>query len=84
MTWSQRHPRAAVERALEHDHALPLRVEARELDGVLDRLGPGVEERSSRLAADRGESAEPLGELDVALVRDDGEVGVQEPLEPAR
>ena len=76
----QRHPRAAVERALERDDGLPLRVQARELDGVLDRLGAGVEERGARLAADRRERAEPLGELDVALVRDDREVGVQEAL----
>ena len=77
----QRQQRAAVERAVERDDALPLRVEPRELDGVLDRLGAGVEERAARLAADRGERAEPLGELDVALVRDDGEVGVEEAID---
>ena len=48
--------------------------------GVLDRLGAGVEERAARLAGDRGEHTQPLGELDVALVGDDGEVRVQEPL----
>ena len=74
----QRHPRAAVERALERDHALALRVQACELHGVLDRLGAGVEERAACLAADRRQRAEALRELDVALVRHDGEVGVQE------
>ena len=49
-----------------------------ELHRVLDRLGAGVEERAARLAADRDERAEPLGELHVALVRHDGEVRVQE------
>ena len=77
----QRHPRATVERAVERDDALPLRVEARELDGVLDRLGAGVEEGAARLAADRRERAEPLGELDVALVRDDREVRVEEAID---
>ncbi len=60
--------------------ALALRVEPRELHGVLDRLGAGVEERSSCLAADRHEGAETLRELDVPLVRHDGEVRVQEAL----
>ena len=69
-----------MEGALERDDALALRVQACELDGVLDRLGAGVEERAARLAGDRGEHTQPLGELDVALVRDDREVGVQEPI----
>ena len=74
----QRHQRAAVERAVERDDALAPRVQARELDRVLDRLGAGVEERGARLAADRDERAEPLGELHVALVRHHGEIGVEE------
>ena len=74
----QRHPRAAVERALERDHALAFRVEPRELDRVLHRLGARVEERASRLAADRRQHAEPFGELDVALVRNHRVVRVQE------
>ena len=76
----QRKPRPPVERTLEHDHGLSLRVQPRELDRVLDRLSARIEERAARLAADRGESSEPLGELDVTLVRDDGEVRVQEAL----
>ena len=66
----QRHPRPAVERPFERDDALPLRVQPGELDGVLDRLGAGVEERGARLSADRDERAEPFRELDVALVGD--------------
>ncbi len=77
----QGHPRPAVECALERDDRLALRVEARELDGVLDRLGAGVEERSTRLPGDRSQRAEPLRELDVALVRDDREVRVEEPVD---
>ena len=74
----ERQQGAAVEAALERDHARTARVEPRELDGVLDRLGTGVEERGPGLAGDRDERAEALGELDVGLVRDDRVVGVQE------
>ena len=79
----QRHrqKRAPVERALEADDALPLRVRARELDRVLDRLRSRVEERRSRLAVDGRELDQPLRELDVDLVRDDREIGVAEPRE---
>ena len=67
-----------MESAVERDDALALRVQPRQLHRVLDRLGAGVEERAARLATDRDERAEPLGELHVALVRHDGEVRVQE------
>jgi hypothetical protein len=70
-----------VERTFERDDGLPLRVEACELDGVLDRLGTGVEECGACRAANRGQLAEPLGELHVALVRDNGEIGVQEAID---
>ena len=70
-----------MERAFEGDDALALRVQPRELDRVLDGLRAGVEEGSALLAADRDERAEPLGELHVALVGDDGEVGVEEALD---
>ena len=79
---SERHgqQRAPVEAALEGDHGRPLRACARDLHGVLDRLGPGVEERGLRRRRDRRQGAEPLGELHVDLVRDDSEVGVREEL----
>jgi hypothetical protein len=67
-----------VERALEGDHRRPLRVQPRELDGVLDRFGARVEERRLGRAAERRALDQPLGELDVGLVRDYGEVGVRE------
>ena len=67
-----------MEGALERDHRRTLRVEARELDGVLDRLGAGVEEGGLGGAAERRERQQPLGELDVRLVRDDREVRVDE------
>ena len=73
-----REQRAAVEGALEGDHGRPLRVRAGELDRVLDRLGAGVEERRLGGAGDRRDRDQPLGELDVDLVRDDREVGVRE------
>jgi len=68
-----------VEGALEADHGRPAGVAARELDGVLDGLGAGVEERGLRRARERRERGQPLGVLDVDLVRDDREVGVEEP-----
>ncbi len=73
-----RQERPPVERPLERDHAGPPGVQARELDRVLDRLRAGVEERGARLARDRRERAQALGQLDRGLVRDDREVGVEE------
>ena len=67
-----------MEGALERDHAGASGVQARELDRVLDGLGAGVEERCARLTGDRRERAQPLGELDVRLVRNDREVRVEE------
>ena len=74
----QRHPRSAVERSFEGNDALPLRVQPRELDRVLDRLGTRVEERATSLARDRHQLAEALRQLDVAFVGNHGVVGVQE------
>jgi hypothetical protein len=74
----QRQQRASVEAALECDHRRSLRVRASELDGVLDRLGAGVEERGFHRAGDRRGRDEALGERDVELVRHDREVGVEE------
>ena len=74
----EREERAPVEPALEADHGRPARVAARELDGVLDGLGARVEERGLRRAGERSERRQPLGVLDVDLVRDDREVGVEE------
>jgi hypothetical protein len=67
-----------VEAGLERDHRGPARVQPCDLDGVLDRLGAGVEERGAGRAGERCERAEPLGHGDVRLVRDDREVGVHE------
>ena len=67
-----------MEGALERDHGRALRVEAREFDGVLDGLGAGVEEGSLGGPAERRALEQPLGELDVRLVGNDGEVGVEE------
>ena len=54
-------------------------MQARDLDGVLDGLRAGVEERRTRRARYRRERPQPFGELDVALVRDHGVVRVEEP-----
>ena len=73
-----REERAAVEGALEDDDGGALRVRARELDRVLDRLRAGVEERRLRRAGERRDRDQALGERDVDLVRHDREVGVRE------
>ena len=70
---------APVEAAFERDHCGPFRVRASEFDGVLDRLGSGVEERGLRRSPEGRQRDQPLGERDVNLVRDDREVRVQEP-----
>ena len=67
-----------MEGALEDDDGGALRVRARELDRVLDRLGAGVEEGRLRRAGERRDRDQPLGERDVDLVRHDREVGVRE------
>ena len=69
-----------MEAALEGDNSGPARVRACELDRVLDRLGPGVEERGLRVL-DPSELAEAFCQSDVDLVGDDGEIGVAEALE---
>lgn len=69
-----------MEGALEGDHGGATRVEACELDGVLDGFRASVEEGGTRLAHDRDERAEPLGELHVGLVGHDREVRVDEAL----
>ncbi len=73
-----REERAAVEGSLERDHRRAAGVRARELDRVLDRLRARVEERRLRRAPERRDLDQPLGQLDVDLVRDDREVGVGE------
>src|SRR5207248_6449277 len=78
---AHREQRPPVEAALEGDHGWALRVRARELDRVLDRLRPRVEEGGARLARDRRELRQALGQGDVDLVGDDREVGVAEALE---
>ena len=70
-----------MEGALEADHRLPPGVGARELDGVLDRLGAGVEERGLGRARERRQGEQALGESRVHLVGHDGEVGMREALE---
>ena len=77
----ERQVRPAVERALEADHRRAAGVGASELDGVLDRLRAGVEERRLRRARERGEREQALRELGVDLVGDDREVGVREAIE---
>ena len=70
-----------MERALERDHRRAAGVGARELDGVLDRLGAGVEERGLDRPRDRRALDQALGERHVRLVGDDREVGVREAVE---
>ena len=73
-----------MEGALERDHGRPARRGARDLDRVLDGLGAGVEERCLRRTRERGYSDEALCQLDVDLIRDYREVGVEEALKLRR
>src|SRR5215208_410723 len=75
-----REHRAAVEGVLEGDYRGPPRVVARDLDRVLDRLSPGVDEERALLEVPGDQSVESLSQLDVLLVLGDVEAGVGEPL----
>ena len=66
-----REQRAPVERAVEDQHGGPAGRRARDLDGVLDRLGAAVDEHALRGARARGALGEQAADLDVALVGDD-------------
>ena len=72
---------AAVERAVEGDHAGAFGVITRDLDRVFDRLGTGREQRGLLLVAARRQGVELLGQRDVALVGHDLVAGVRVALE---
>ena len=67
----ERQQRAAVEAAPEADHRRPPGVRPRDLDCVLDRLGPGAEEDGLLRSVARGELRQSLSQPQVALVHDD-------------
>ena len=68
----------AVVGVVEHDDRVAAGVVAGDLDGVLHRLGPGVEQRRALLVGARGELGQLLADLDVLLVGRDHEAGVGE------
>ena len=70
--------RAAVEAARERDHGRAPGMEARDLDGVLDRLRAGGQEQGLLGTGARGERVQLLGEGDVALVGRHLEAGMHE------
>ena len=73
-----RQQRATVEGVVEHDHRRPAGCGARDLDRVLDRLRPGVDEdRLLLVARARGELGEAPAHVDVRLVDADHEALVQ-------
>ena len=69
---------APVVGVVEHGDRHPAGVGAGDLDGVLDRLGAGVEQRRPLLVAAGGQLGELLAHVDVAVVRRDHEAGVRE------
>ena len=73
-----RQVRPAVEGAVEDDDSGALRRGARDLHGVLDRLGAGVDEQRLRRGVAGPEVVEPARDLDVRLVDPDHEALVQE------
>ena len=72
---------AAVEAVIEAEDRLPAREVPRHLHRVLHRLGAAVDEEGPLLVRAGREPVEPLGQLDVGLVRRDREADVREPVE---
>ena len=67
-----------MERVVEDDHRRPAGRDARDLDGVLDRLRAAVQEQRLLVrAAARRQLGEPPAHLDVRLVHPDHEALVQ-------
>ena len=66
-----------MEGAVEDDDARPAGRRARDLDGVLDRLGARVEEERLGRGVAGPELVEPAAEVDVRLVRPDHEALVE-------
>ena len=66
-----------MEGAVEDDHAGTAGGRARDLDGVLDRLGAGVDEQRLRRALSGPDLVELLGDGDVRLVHPDHEALVE-------
>src|SRR6266581_5668987 len=73
-----RHVSATVKGVFEADDSGPLRVTARDLDGVFGGLGAGVDQQGFLLKLSRREGVEFLTDCDVALVGKHIETGVQE------
>ena len=73
-----RQVRAAVVAVLEGDDRLPAGEGPRDLHGVLDGFGAGVEQRAPLLVVTGGELGERLADRDVLLVGRDHEAGVGE------
>jgi hypothetical protein len=67
-----------VEAVLEHDHCRAAGGCARDLDRVLDRLGPRVDEDRLALARAGRVLCETTAQLDIRLVRADHEALVEE------
>src|SRR6185312_10552481 len=81
---SERHGEvgAAVIGVIESDHRLLAGVAARDLHGVLHRLGARVEQGAALLVVAGRQPIEGLRDLDVGVVGRDGEAGVGELPEP--
>ena len=79
----QRHgqKRAAVKAAVEGDDVGAAGIGARDLDGVLDRLGAGRHEQALLLARDRRDRVELFGQFDEGRIGHHHEAGVGEGVE---
>ena len=74
------HERAPVKAAGECDHRRPLGVVARDLDGVLHRLGAGRQEQGFFREIARGERVQPLGQPHVGFIGRHVKTGVRKGL----
>ena len=70
--------RPAVKPAGEGDHGGAFGMDPRNLDGILDRLGSGIEEQRFLRKVPRRRRIQPLGEADVGLVGSHVETGMGE------
>jgi hypothetical protein len=72
---------SAAEPVFETDDRRPPGEGPRDLHGILDRLGAGVDQEGALVVGARRNAVEPLGQLDIWLIGRDGETHMGEAVE---